>query len=106
MVNASNQLLKKSVKTIELENYTTLNLIEDLRKEISEHSDILSQLFPNNFKYPSSWLSLIWGYNKDYLKNIRNRAIKNPIIRIPDRNLENLKQILIKKFNLWLYQNI
>jgi len=86
-------------------NYSTLEMIEDLRNEIAKHSDILSKIFHNKFIFPMSWLSLLWNFNKDYVKNIRNRACKDPNKRISERNLNYLKLVLIEKYGFRSYSS-
>ncbi|MHA1235249.1 MAG: hypothetical protein ACTSQL_09230 [Promethearchaeota archaeon] len=38
--------------------YSTLDLIEDLKREIQKHPEILSKIFPNRYKYNHKQLSL------------------------------------------------
>ncbi len=38
--------------------YSTLNLIEDLKKELQKYSNVLHRIFPNRYKYSHKHFSL------------------------------------------------
>ncbi len=60
-------------------SYSTCELIEDLRKELKLHSEILADLFPARVKcYKDYWLSELWGYSKKYVFTLKDSLKKNP----------------------------
>ncbi len=63
---SNNRFLHKESK------YSTFDLIEDLKREIQKHVEILSKIFPNRYKYNHKQLSLFWrgGRNVNYVTKL------------------------------------
>lgn len=55
--------------------YSTLDLIEDLRKELQSHSEKLAQIFPDRVRgYSDRDLSKLWrGSNFRYIARAKNK---------------------------------
>ena len=55
--------------------YTTIELIEDLREELRRHSELLAQMFPERVnRYTDRDLSRLWrGSNYQYIHRIKSK---------------------------------
>lgn len=60
-------------------DYSTLDFIEDLHKELRTHSEILAQIFPDRIQsFSDRYLSRFWrGNNFRYIARVKNK-ITNP----------------------------
>ena len=85
---------------IQESEYSTLDLIEDLRLEIQKYPEILFQLFPHRYRYNHNQLSLFWrgGKNINYVIKLMAK-FKNKInFSIDNKDLEMLEKRLRGRF--------
>jgi len=80
--------------------YSTLDLIEDLKREIQKYPEILSRIFPNRYNYNYKQLSLFWrgGKNMNYVSNlmVKHKIEKN--FTLKDKDLNLLEERLRRRF--------
>lgn len=81
--------------------YSTLDLIEDLKREIQKHPEILSKIFPNRYKYNHKQLSLFWrgGRNVNYVTKLITKVKIEVNFTIDDKDLLLLEERLRKRFD-------
>jgi len=101
-VNEHQRLLKKN-------DYSVLDLIEDLREELRTHSEILAQIFPDRIQsFSDQNLSKFWrGSNFRYIARVKNKITNpnnkdyNPDFRFMDTetSLGLLEQKVIERLN-------
>ena len=80
--------------------YSTLDLIEDLKREIQKHPEILSKIFHDRYKYNHKQLSLFWrgGRNVNYVTKLITKGKIEVNFTIDDRDLFLLEERLRKRF--------
>ncbi len=74
--------------------YSTLNLIEDIKKEIQNYSEILTQIFPQKKKCSHKKLSEIWGKSISYVSNLIRKYENNEDYVLSDKSLHHLRKNL------------
>ena len=91
----NNRFLHKESK------YSTLDLIEDLKREIQKFPEILSKIFPSRYKYNHKQLSLFWrgGKNVNFVTKLmfKHKIEKN--FTLKDKDLNLLEERLRKRFD-------
>ncbi len=80
-------------------SYSTLDLIDDLCKELSNYPGFLGQIFPERLsKFGQNQLSFLWGMNPAYVNGLVRNFKANPEFRVTGASLQKLKNNIISKF--------
>ncbi len=84
----------------QVSKYSTLNLIEDLKGEIQKYPEILSQIFPNRYKYNHKQFSLFWrgGRNINYISKLLAKSKNEKNFSLDERDLDLLEEHFKRKF--------
>lgn len=79
---------------------STLDLIEDLKREIQKHPEILSKIFPNRYKYNHKQLSLFWrgGKNINYVTKLMSKFKNERDFSLEDKDFNLLEEQLRRRF--------
>ena len=80
--------------------YSTLDLIEDLKRELQKYSEILSRIFPNRYIYSHKKLSLFWrrGKNINYVSKLKAKTENEENFSLDEKDLNLLEEQLRSKF--------
>ncbi|MFX1313743.1 MAG: hypothetical protein ACFFHD_14225 [Promethearchaeota archaeon] len=94
-----------SVKTLRsITEYSTLDLVKDLKKELQQFSEQLALLFPERiWKFKHQHLSILWEKSENYISRVISKIKNiNNNFRFPDNKdgLEKLENIILCKFKL------
>ncbi len=83
-------------------NYSTLDLLEDLRKVIQANSEVLTTLFPSRIsRYSDRDLSRLWRDNNyQYIRKIRGKIKLNPNFIFSIEAIMLLKTRLVENFGV------
>ncbi|NHJ25425.1 MAG: hypothetical protein EAX89_12660, partial [Candidatus Lokiarchaeota archaeon] len=94
--------MKKELQKMRRKNYSTLDLLEDLRKVIQANSEILTTIFPSRIsRYSDRDLSRLWrDTNYQYIRKIRGKIKLNPNFIFSIEAIMLLKTRLVENFGV------
>ena len=79
--------------------YSTIDLIDDLKRELQIYSEILAEIFPKRLKeYSDRTLSLFWKGNYNFVQNIKKKIKSNN--HSMDELFDDLKILKPKLINI------
>ncbi len=78
--------------------YSTMDFIDDIRKELQKYGELLSKVLPNRVnKYKDYWLSTLCGFSKKYVNTLKNQLKSDSHKKLSNKSLNNIKQNIIEK---------
>jgi len=93
-------VLEVSMRDKLKKEYSTLELIEDLKEELSKYPEILAKLFPERInKFKHRHLSILWGKSPTYVSKVLSKIKnKNPNFSFTDTGIKELEEKIQQKF--------
>ncbi len=82
-------------------DYTTLSLIEDIKKVLKKYPEELLKIFPNRIKrYHGTDLCELWGKSQWYIKGLRRQLRNDSNFKISYNSLDDLEKNLISELGV------